>query len=331
MEGLRLGRLEVSLKGDKEGMIGRECPSAKCNKYFKVLISEFKEFESQLFFCPYCGNTSHSKDFITKDQLEYAKSLVARQVIGEFSRELKKLETKPDPGAFISLGIEVKAPSLPVRAYVERELSRKVSCEKCCRVYRVYGTSFYCPYCGSREPLSVYQENVEMVKAFLNFKDTVRSDAEILHKVSQAGILEKLVERSLDMLVTAFETYCKSVYIELVKKKDLTVDMVYVQKKVKNVFQNLRRGNNLFVHDIGINFLQHLAEEELEFVLKSFQKRHVFLHNSGIIDAKYVKVTGEDRNLIGKKLTIRRDEIERLTNILDGIVTHIDAKKSEGI
>lgn len=318
-------KLDVSLKGDKEGMIGRECPSPQCNRYFKVLISELKEFKSEAFFCPYCGKSDQPNNFITKDQLEYAKSLVMHEVMGELSRELKKLEMKPDPRAFISLGIEVKTPSLPVRAYVERELSKKVSCGKCGRVYRVYGTSFYCPYCGLRKPLSVYKENIEMVAAFIDFKDTVRSDAKVLHKVSQTGIFEKLVERSLDMLVTAFETYCKTVYIERMKQKDPNVDVAYLQTKVKNAFQNLKRGNGLYSRELGINFLQRLTQEELAFTLKSFQKRHVLVHNSGIIDSRYVELTGEDSNLIGKRLTINKKEVVRLTNILNSIVDYVEA------
>ena len=126
------------------------------------------------------------------------------------------------------------------------------------------------------------------------------------------------------MLVTAFETYCKSVYIDQVKKKDPNIDVSHLQTKVKNAFQNLKRGNKLYNRELGINFLQHLTQEELAFTLKSFQKRHVLVHNSGIMDARYVKLTGEDSNLIGKRLAINKEEVIRLTNLLNGIVDLIE-------
>lgn len=317
-------KIDVSLKGDKEGMIGRECPSSKCNKYFKVLIKELNAFKSGIFYCPYCGESEPVKEFITKDQMEYAKSLVLREVIGEFSRELKKLERRPDPHAFISFGIKVGTPSIPVRAYVERELSKKVTCEQCGSSFRVYGASFFCPYCGIRKPSSVFSENVEMVQAFLNFKGTLRADTEILHAVSKTGILDQLIERSLDMLVTAFETYCKTVYIQQMKKKNPKLDIGSLQKRIKNAFQNLIIGNKFFARKLGINFLKALSKDDLTFTLKAFQKRHVFVHNSGIIDLPYVKLTGEDKKLIGKRLTVDSAEIIRLVKILSQIVEYIE-------
>jgi len=316
--------IEVSLKGDKEGMIGRECPSSECNKYFKVLIAELNAFKLGTFFCPYCGESEPVKEFITKDQMEYIKSLALREVVGEISRELKKLERRPDPHAFISFGIKVDTPSIPVRTYVERELSKKVTCEKCGREFRVYGTSFYCPYCGIRKPSSVFSENVEMVQSFVNFKGTLRHDTETLHAVSKTGILDQLVERSLDMLVTAFETYCKTAYIQQMKKKNPKLNIGSLQKVVKNAFQNLKTGNRLYARNLGINFLKILSTDDLTFALKSFQKRHVFVHNSGIIDLTYAKLTGEDKKLIGKRLTVDSAEINRLVKILNEIVEHIE-------
>jgi len=80
----------------------------------------------------------------------------------------------------------------------------------------------------------------------------------------------------------------------------------------------------VYVNSFGINYLSILGKEELKFTHKSFQKRHILVHNSGIIDLRYIELTGEDKKLIGKRLTIDKSEIHKLVKILNNIVEHIE-------
>jgi len=40
----------------------------------------------------------------------------------------------------------------------------------------------------------------------------------------------------------------------------------------------------------------------LSFVQECFEKRHVLVHNSGIIDQKFIERTGSSQELFGQKL-----------------------------
>jgi len=70
--------MKVNLPPDKQGVIGRECP--KCYKYFKVKFGT--GLPTSICHCPYCGYTGDHNEFFTKDQIEYAKSIALREVMG---------------------------------------------------------------------------------------------------------------------------------------------------------------------------------------------------------------------------------------------------------
>jgi hypothetical protein len=63
----------VDIKKDDEGYLGRECP--ECEKYFKIKpgtgIPDFSDC-----YCPYCQHLGPRDHFWTKQQIEYAQSVV---------------------------------------------------------------------------------------------------------------------------------------------------------------------------------------------------------------------------------------------------------------
>lgn len=99
--------MEVSVKiePDADGYTGRECPT--CEKYFKIKFGTGLP-GSPPCHCPYCNHTGPQTEFWTKQQIEYAQSVAMHQLSGQFLKELKKLERRPDPRAMISIGMTVK-------------------------------------------------------------------------------------------------------------------------------------------------------------------------------------------------------------------------------
>ena len=70
----------MTLEPDDQGMIGRQCPQDDCGLYFKIRPGTGRDTES--IRCPYCRAEGDPSSFFTKDQLDYAISVAARDIVG---------------------------------------------------------------------------------------------------------------------------------------------------------------------------------------------------------------------------------------------------------
>ena len=322
-------RFEVQMPVDEEGMFGRMCPNDECGKYFKADVSEFKKWPKEYLYCPYCGVYQEAGEFLTKEQREYLQSIAMKKVLDELTPTLKSMEIKPDPRAFISLGIKVKIPNIQIRKYVESEIEKKIVCEKCKTRCAVYGNSYFCMYCGQRDALNVYQENMDFIHRFLNFETLVKnvpgvSNTELTKVLKEVGMIEKLKEKSLDMIVTAFETFCKTNYIEKMKQLDPSIDSNAEQKRIGNSFQNIFKGDKLMKSNLKFDMLNGLSKDEIELLNLKFNKRHVLIHNSGIIDDRYLQNTNQDEKLLSRRVTLNKRKLEAMISLLEKIVVKIN-------
>lgn len=311
----------VTLQPDEEGMIGRQCRREECKKYFKIDSKDCGEFQNIEMYCPYCGSKEFGNNFYTEDQLKYATSVITADFMGGINKQMKKLEQKPDPHAFISIGVTYTPGKIEIRKYVEKDLKTKINCEKCDRSFALYSVSSFCPFCGKRDDKIIYDQNIQVVKKFINLQDVIPEKEK--EDLTEHGLFDKLVEKSLDMLITAFETFCKSKYLqkELILASKSEKEVLSI---VRNSFQNLKEGNKL-MSKYGVNFYKILSKDE-KFVSECFEKRHVLIHNSGIIDQKFIERTNSDVNLLGKRVIITKQYIERLIVNLDGIILEIEQK-----
>ena len=163
----------VTLQPDEEGMIGRQCGREECKKYFKIDSKDCGEFQNIEMYCPYCGSKEFGNNFYTEDQLKYATSVITADFMGEINKQMKKLEQKPDPHAFISIGVTYTPGKIEIRKYVEKDLKTKINCEKCDRSFALYSVSSFCPFCGKRDDKIIYDQNIQVVKKFINLQDVI--------------------------------------------------------------------------------------------------------------------------------------------------------------
>jgi len=320
-------KITVPLPSDEEGMVGRQCPHEDCKKYFKVRTEEFDAFTDNKFYCPYCGITAHPGNFLTQNQLEYARSVAAKQFVRPLLDKLKSLEREPDRNAFLSIGVKVDITEPEIRQYLEKESRRNIHCDRCGRSYSVYGVSYYCPFCGQRDPFAVYQENAETIQRMLRLKETLSEDKELVRKVQkleEEGVFDTVTEKMLDMVVTAFETYCKCKYAS--KMVELHPRSTYQEwlKRAGNKFQNLKNAEQLLQQDLKHSIDRHIPPNDRKVISNAFQKRHVLVHSSGIIDEKYVEATGENNAKIGTRVQVKRDEVEAVLSSLTRLVEKVE-------
>ena len=166
----RLGsQFSISITPDEEGFIGRECPVAECESYFKLQPGTGLTGKDLPIHCPYCGHEAGQNKFFTKAQIEYAKSIVISQVTGALLKDLKTLEFNHRPSGGFGIGISMKVTGqpTPVRHYREKQLETEVVCDTCTLRYMIYGVFGFCPDCGTHNSLQILGKNLELVDKML--------------------------------------------------------------------------------------------------------------------------------------------------------------------
>lgn len=300
------------LPHDDNGYVGRECP--ECEKYFKLTPGTGVPDEDQTY-CPYCGHRETQNNFATPDQIEYAKSLLQQFMQDEFHKMFKKLERKyPKHKAKSQMvGFYVNAgprPRVPIKYYTEEELETRVTCANCTLKYAVYGVFAFCPDCGLHNSQQTLEVSLEVISKMLKLAQAEEDDS----------IAEELIGGTLSNVVAKFDGFGREVCRVFADKSSNP-------KKAEDIrFQNLSGAQtNLqkyFCFDLGSS----LTADEWDTAIRCFQKRHLLAHNSGVIDADYIKKANDPTAVEGRKVTITSDEVTELIELIRKLGAYLIAE-----
>lgn len=313
----RLGnKISIPIQPDETGFTGRECPNPDCKGYFKVEFGTGLKGENLPCYCPYCGHTASHDQFWTKEQIEYAKSVALRKITDAFHKDSKKLEFDYKPrGSFgIGLSLKVKPGKLPsIRYYREKRLETEVVCGNCTLRYTVYGVFAFCPDCGLHNSLHILSKNLELAVKMLDMAMTADAD-----------LAARLVENALEDCVSAFDGFGREICRVHAKKSD---DPARVEKISFQNFEGARKNlNELFKIDLAAI----LVGDEWKIAVRSFQKRHLISHKMGVVDEEYIRKTGDNQAVVGRKVIIGVDEVRKLVRILGKLAQGISEGFTRG-
>jgi hypothetical protein len=298
--------IKVQMPSDEDGLVGRECPNPTCLSYFKVKFGTGLKGENLPCHCPYCGHIAGHDQFWTQDQIEYAQSIM----LNEFSKAIKADAQEWDRelrrstrNSFIKLNMEYKGQSHPIYHYQEMELETKVTCEVCTLEYAIYGLFAFCPDCGTHNSPQILKKNLELVVKLLALADGER----------EPELADLLVVKALETAVSTFDGFGRA-YCEAHAAQSVNPD------QARGIsFQNLAKARTIFQTIFSRDLAQGLTKDEWEFILRCFQKRHLFAHKMGIVDDAYKKITVDPGAIVGHKVKIIRDEIQKLLPLLERI------------
>lgn len=287
-------KVSVEIKPDDEGFMGRECPT--CEKYFKIKpgtgIPDYSDC-----YCPYCHHFGSQNEFWTKQQIEYAQSVVLNKVSSDLLKSMKRLERKPNKNQFLSIGISVKGRPTPITYYTEKELEERVKCSTCTLEYTIYGAFGYCPDCGIHNSKQIVTANFDLILKILD-----------LAKIATPEIREKLIENALEDCISAFDGFSREHCFQLNNKLS---------------FQNISNAKEKLLDHYDFNIAEGISDEDWNFVVMQFQKRHLLAHKMGIIDEEYVKKTCTNTDDVGKKVKITESDVINLIENLSIVVENI--------
>jgi rubredoxin len=299
-------RYSITLPTDEEGMLGRECPAENCLGYFKIKPGTGIKDDDLQPTCPYCGIKVDAQDFSTQEQIEYAKSLVMREVqkaLGADLRNWGKSLERSTRGGFLQIKVDYKSTPMPIRFYEEKELETTIACEQCGLVYSVFGKFAYCPDCGIDNTIQILSKNLELVNKLLS-KAREEENPEFQ---------EFLVHNALEDIVSSFDSFGRNsvqLFTKNTDKSDLSIS-----------FQNIRKAHERILKVFDFDFRHGLPPEDWEKVVKNFQKRHLISHNDGIVDAPYIQITNDKEAVKGRKIRIASEDVEKMLGAIE-IMAH---------
>jgi len=268
--------------------------------------------EAHVLHCPYCGHTADRQQFFTPEQREYAKSLVLRHIMGMRPQQLKQLEIRPDPHAFLSIGISVQTSALPtIATYEENQLKQEVVCPHCRANYAVYGISFTCPRCGGGTLLWHLDSTAQEIRVFLDMPNDILAQ---LDRRSQ----EKLLENTLEDVVSFWEGYLKALYRHTVRRRYDREQAAQLERQIGTTFQRLRGATERFAKDLSIDLLADVAPDDIELLTRVFNKRHVLTHNLGLADEKFLAQTHQEQQ-VGQDIEVTREETLHALDIVSQV------------
>lgn len=278
---------KISMPSDK-GFVGRECKNLECKRYFKVLIASFKD----KMFCPYCGTLFDKNELITNDQLDYVREVGVENIRAYVSEKFSDMLKEATRGSKV-LTYKPGNTYIPKRVspkYSEKKVDSEIECSQCKAVFQVYGIFGYCPSCKCDNAL-IYDTNIQI----------------ILKEIEGSNNKDRALRHAYSDLVSTFEFFCKN-------------------KNISNMrynFQNLESAKSFFKNYFSRDMFQGLSLDEELSVKRIFQKRHVYQHNKGIIDQRYVNLIPEDSYLLNKKATLTQEEFIKGTEAMRKILVKI--------
>jgi hypothetical protein len=294
-------QFSISLPPDDEGFIGRECPAAECEGYFKLQPGTGLKGENLPCYCPYCGHGAGSDEFFTKAQVEYATSFVMRQVTGTLLKDLKSLEFNHRPRGAIGIGISMKVSGKPtaIRHYRESKLETEVVCERCTLRYTIYGVFGFCPDCAVHNSRQILNKNLELVEKLLEVAET-----------QEPPVAQRLIENALEDCVSAFDGFGRETCRVFAPKA------VKPEKAAEIRFQNIAVARDRVKEEFSVDFAAITAPADWKHILRAFQKRHLLAHKMGVVDEDYLSATGDSPSLLGRKVSILAPEVRELSGRL---------------
>lgn len=299
-------QISVSIPKDEEGYLGRECPQENCLGYFKIKPGTGLSGADLPCVCPYCGYKGPTNTFWTQEQIKYAKSVAMKKIGDALRADLKKLEFESKPQGSFGIGISMKfkpGKPNPIFQYREKQLETNIVCNNCTLHYSVYGLFTFCPDCGDHNSLQILQKNLDLVRKQIALSETI----------IDSDFRRHLIEDALENCVSSFDGFARE---SCRVRASFSTDIAQVQYIS---FQNLSKASSKLKTLFNIDFKGSVSRTEWNQCHIAFMQRHLLAHRSGVVDQQYLDETNDTSNILGRRISIRPDELLKLTNIIENL------------
>lgn len=307
-------------------MVARRCPNAGCAPGRFQLGDAHRDGElvedermrrvpgTPGCTCPYCGHDDDDGEFLAQEDIDAAVEQVTWALSEDVKDWLEDLATNfGKEFAAGPLGIEMTAPNRRKQkpAPWREDLLRAMACQVCGRSYGVYAIGFFCPDCGVVTLANHFMREVALIVAQLDLAESVEQDG-------ARELSYRLLGNAHEDVVTAFETYSKSIFRYIGPRRQLGK----LKRKLRgNPFQNLGRAEELY-RALDVELFAPLDEQEVERLRLNVEKRHLVGHNLGLADEKYNGVAQDAKT--GETVSLLAGEIEDFGRMCLAVISHLE-------
>jgi hypothetical protein len=249
----------IFISSDSEGLFGHQCP--RCKEYWRSRGAPAR----WPMTCPYCALRTDTHKFLTDAQRKYVVSccqhfeeLIHSDFIGESVIDMDAISDA------------VSEERKPEFYYAEQRQQKYFTCTACRGENDVLGRYGYCSICGTHNGLQELESDLVAVRAL---------------------IAAESYEGALSDVVSAFDSFAR----QLAKQLATRVPMRAKRKAgfERALFHNLKpRAQELLVA-FDIDIFENLKADDVAFITRMFLRRHVYEHNGGEVDDRYINESGD--------------------------------------
>lgn len=275
------GCFPVIIASDSEGRFGHQCPS--CDGYWRS--------GPWANVCPYCAATVPSHEFFSNAQRRYVRQYC--EVLGKALDSTDNADVVIDMDAVAdAVGKEGERPSFYVS---EESQQRKFTCTACGEFNDILGRFGYCSHCRTRCDFSDFEANtVSGIRERLNTGNA--QEACVRDAVAAFDSLTAQYARQLAALVPMTKA-----------RRD---------RLLRRPFHDFGEVRSTLKSWFDIDVASDFTEEECRFIALKFHRRHVYEHNGGEVDEKYLKDSGDITVRLKQSLHESQEDAHRLLGLL---------------
>jgi hypothetical protein len=282
------GCYPVYVASDSEGKFGHTCPS--CKGYWRS--------GPWPNLCPYCSIKAEGFQFLSESQLQYVRHYCETLSNALRSRSSEEVIIDMDVVAD-AVGKELLKPSFYVS---EKSQQYKFKCNTCGEFNDILGHFGYCSLCGTRNDLNIFEnETLAIIREDLNNN--------------------KLPEDCLKNIVSSFDSFVG----QYAKQLNELVPLSSRRKRRLSTqrFHNLSEVHNTFKNYFDIDLFEGVKDTDIDFVKRMFHRRHIYEHNGGEVDQKYLDDSGDKSVKLKQKIRENKEDMHRFISCILKIASNI--------
>jgi hypothetical protein len=256
--------LPVFIGSDSHGLFGHQCPTCKGYWRSQAVPALWN------LTCPYCGVSAETHLFVTPGQRRFVEAvceLAAKAINADADGEhVIDMDQVADQVA--------ETNERPTFYHTEETQQNHYTCAACGGADDILGRYGYCSCCGTRNDLQELTLTIEDIKT------------KTRERIQAGEPLEKAIPDAVGAFDSAARQYAKQLAKWVPMKPERRASLEGA------LFHNLKKAEDLKTW-VGIDLFQGLDVADVEFIRRMFLRRHVYEHNGGEVDQRYLDDSGD--------------------------------------
>ncbi|MEU0715605.1 hypothetical protein ABZ498_00300 [Streptomyces lavendulocolor] len=298
--------VRVSVPSDDDGFFGRQCPA--CSMSFRIDGGDYEALpDGLMLWCVYCGHHDDHSDFMTTQQRERimrAAGDLGMQLISQGFADAFRGLSRGNSRSAVSISYEGKPfYPRPLPGINEERLVRIRTCSECQIRYAVFGEHRYCPVCGQLPAAAIAFDALQADAARLDALEALPPEAKAV--LREQGVFTRSWVDTIENVVGVVEALGSAVFRAAVPDAEARL------RGKGNVFQRLDDMAALFVAAAYDDVRPELGTQTWKRLTETWAARHVFTHNDGIVDQKYLTKVPTSSARVGQRLVVTEIDCRR--------------------